>query len=73
MLLGPQKPPSGQSRATPEAQLAEWILGIQDEVARAKIQTFLDFAKDRAAIKVHVEHSRDHAVRLTLTYPPPGA
>jgi hypothetical protein len=52
-----------------EAQLAEVILQLRDEVARAKIQTFLHFATDHAKISVHVEPSREHGMRLILAYP----
>jgi len=52
-----------------EARMADLVLQFTDEVSRAKMQTFLHFAKDRSKISMHVEPSRDHGLRLILAYP----
>jgi hypothetical protein len=52
-----------------EARMADLVLQFTDEVSRAKMQTFLHFAKDRSKISMHVEPSRDHGLRFILAYP----
>ena len=52
-----------------EARVAELVLQLNDEVSRAKMETFLHFAQDRSKITVHVEPSRDHGLRFILAYP----
>lgn len=60
-----EQPPS----RTAEARMADVVLQLTDEVSRAKMETFLHFARDRSKITVHLEGSRDHAVRFILSYP----
>jgi hypothetical protein len=69
------KPPnsvSGNSHSTvnpAEARMADLLLQFDDEVSRAKMETFLHFAQDRSKITVRVEPSRDHGLRFILAYP----
>jgi len=49
--------------------MAEFLLQFDDEVSRAKMETFLHFAQDRSKITVHIEPSRDHGLRFILAYP----
>jgi hypothetical protein len=60
----PQTP--GQSA---EARMAALILQLTDEVARAKMETFLHFAQDPSKIALRLEPSREDGLRLVLTYP----
>jgi hypothetical protein len=55
--------------STAEAEMASLILQLTDEVARAKMQTFLHFATERSKISVHVEHARDEGLRFILACP----
>jgi hypothetical protein len=55
--------------STVEAEMARLILELTDEVARAKMQTFLHFATERSKISVHIEHTRDEGLRFILACP----
>jgi hypothetical protein len=52
-----------------EAEMASLILQLTDEVARAKMQTFLHFATERSQISAHIEHTRDEGLRFILACP----
>jgi len=52
-----------------EIRMAELVMHLTEEVFRAKMETFLHFARDRSKIGVHLESSRDHGLRFTLSYP----
>ena len=67
----PEPTPQGEQppRRPAEARLADVIMQLTDEVSRAKMETFLHFARDCSKITVHLEPSRDHAIRFILSYP----
>jgi hypothetical protein len=65
----PERETARGQTPTAEAEMASLILQLTDEVARAKMQTFLHFATERSKISVHVEHARDEGLRFILACP----